>query len=300
MAALIQEPAPRATEIALERGLAERLELRVGDTVRLGAAPDSMTRLAVVAAIYEPRPDPAELSRQGKRVRMHLPDLAALLDAPDRVDRFGIGLAPGVDGRQRGRGAQPLRVRLPGPSFRRDRLGVVPDLQGGEPVPPGDRLHHHRRQRGLPALHHAAQGRGAPDGRGRHALRRRPAAHDLRRAGPRGRAGLGARLDPGRRPRLARGSRHQLLLPAVLRHRADLQPHHPEDRALQRLPLAAAGPRGRRGRGVATGAHAARWCCGAGHDRASAGACGTSVATRSAPRSRSPVSPWPPRCCSTW
>ena len=96
MAAMIQEPAPRPTGIALERGLAERLELRVGDTVRLGAAPDSMTRLAVVAAIYEPRPDPAELSRQGKRVRMHLPDLAALLDAPDRVDRFGIGLAPGV------------------------------------------------------------------------------------------------------------------------------------------------------------------------------------------------------------
>ena len=27
---------------------------------------------------------------------MHLPDLAALLDAPDRVDRFGLGLAPGV------------------------------------------------------------------------------------------------------------------------------------------------------------------------------------------------------------
>ena len=96
MAAMIQEPAPGPTGIALERGLAERLDLRVGDTVRLGAAPDSMSRLAVVAAIYEPRPDPAELSRQGKRVRMHLPDLAALLDAPDRVDRFGIGLAPGV------------------------------------------------------------------------------------------------------------------------------------------------------------------------------------------------------------
>jgi putative ABC transport system permease protein len=96
MAALIQEPAPRATEIALERSLAERLELQVGDTVRLGAAPDSMSRLGVVTAVYEPRPDPAELSRQGRHVRMHLPDLAALLDAPDRVDRFGIGLAPGV------------------------------------------------------------------------------------------------------------------------------------------------------------------------------------------------------------
>jgi putative ABC transport system permease protein len=96
MAALIQEPAPKPVEIAVERGLADRLEIKVGDTVRLGAAPDSLTRLAVVSAVYEPRPDPAELSRQGLRVRMHLPDLAALLDAPDRVDRFGVGLAPGV------------------------------------------------------------------------------------------------------------------------------------------------------------------------------------------------------------
>jgi len=95
-AILIQEPAPQAPGIAVERALAERLELRVGDTVRLGTAPDSLRRLAVVSAIYEPRPDPAELSRQGRRVRLHLPDLAALLDAPDRVDRFGIGLVPGV------------------------------------------------------------------------------------------------------------------------------------------------------------------------------------------------------------
>ena len=96
MAALIQEPVPKAAEIALERGLAEHLGVEPGDTLRLGVAPDSLSRLAVVAAVYEPRPDPAELSRLGKRVRMHLPDLAALLDAPDRVDRFGIGLAPGV------------------------------------------------------------------------------------------------------------------------------------------------------------------------------------------------------------
>ena len=96
-AALIQAPAPRSTAIAVERSLAGRLGLEVGDTVRLGVAPDSLRALAVVAAIYEPRPDPAELSRQGRRVRMHLPDLAALLDAPDRVDRFGIGLTPGAD-----------------------------------------------------------------------------------------------------------------------------------------------------------------------------------------------------------
>ena len=94
--AMLQVSAGPPVEVALERGLAERLELRVGDTVRLGAAPESVERLAVVAAVYEPRPDPAQLSRQGLRVRLHLPDLAAMLDAPDRVDRFGIGLAPGV------------------------------------------------------------------------------------------------------------------------------------------------------------------------------------------------------------
>jgi putative ABC transport system permease protein len=96
MAALMQVPAPPTTGLAVERGLAERLDLHVGDTVRLGTAPDSLNRLAVVTAVYEPRPDPAELSRQGRRARMHLPDLAALLDAPDRVDRIGVGTAPGI------------------------------------------------------------------------------------------------------------------------------------------------------------------------------------------------------------
>jgi putative ABC transport system permease protein len=96
LAALVQAPATSPMEIALERALAERLELQIGDTVRLGAAPDSLHSLAIVAAIYEPRPDPAQLSRQGLWVRLHLPDLAGLLDTPDRVDRFGVGLVPGV------------------------------------------------------------------------------------------------------------------------------------------------------------------------------------------------------------
>jgi putative ABC transport system permease protein len=100
MLALIQGPAsapqPGLAEIAVERVTAERLHLALGDTVRLGASPDSLQRLAVIAAIYEPRPDPAEISRQALGVRLHLPDLADLLGAPDRVDRFGIGLVPGV------------------------------------------------------------------------------------------------------------------------------------------------------------------------------------------------------------
>jgi putative ABC transport system permease protein len=82
--------------VALERAMAEELGLRVGDTVRLGATPDSMRQLAVVAAVYQPRPDPAEIAKRERHVRMHLSDLASLLGAPDRVDRFGIALEPGV------------------------------------------------------------------------------------------------------------------------------------------------------------------------------------------------------------
>jgi putative ABC transport system permease protein len=82
--------------VALERRVAQDLSLEVGDTVRLGTAPDSMRMLAVVAAVYEPRADPAQISRPERYVRMHLPDLAGLLGAPDRVDRFGVALMPGA------------------------------------------------------------------------------------------------------------------------------------------------------------------------------------------------------------
>ncbi|MBA3497570.1 MAG: FtsX-like permease family protein [Gemmatimonadales bacterium] len=82
--------------VAVERRLAEDLALRVGDTVRLGTAPDSMRALATVGAVYEPRPDPAQITKSERHMRMHLPDLAAILGAPDRVDRFGVGLVPGT------------------------------------------------------------------------------------------------------------------------------------------------------------------------------------------------------------
>lgn len=92
-------PGPAAAQlpaVAVERRLAEELSLRVGDTVRLGTAPDSVRLVAVVGAVYEPRPDPAEIAKVERHLRMHLPDLAVLLGAPDRVDRFGVGLVPGT------------------------------------------------------------------------------------------------------------------------------------------------------------------------------------------------------------
>lgn len=82
--------------IAVERQLAQDLGLRVGDTLLLGPAADSANQLAVLTAIYEPRPDPAEIAKRERHIRMHLPDLGAALGHPDRVDRFGIRLQPGI------------------------------------------------------------------------------------------------------------------------------------------------------------------------------------------------------------
>jgi putative ABC transport system permease protein len=83
-------------EVAIERQLAQDLGVTLGDTLRLGAAPDSINSLTRVAAIYEPRPDPAEIAKLERHLRMHLPDLASLLGEPDRVDRLSIGLRPGI------------------------------------------------------------------------------------------------------------------------------------------------------------------------------------------------------------
>ena len=82
--------------VAVERRVANELDLQVGDTIRLGTSPDSIRAPAVVGAVYQARPDPAEVTRGERHIRMHLPDLAALLGAPDRVDRFGLGLVRGT------------------------------------------------------------------------------------------------------------------------------------------------------------------------------------------------------------
>jgi putative ABC transport system permease protein len=86
----------QAVPVAVERRLATRLDLDVGDTVSLGTHPDSVTRRAIVSAIYEPAADPASVTHRELGIRLHLPDLAQLLGSPDRVDRIGVGLKPGV------------------------------------------------------------------------------------------------------------------------------------------------------------------------------------------------------------
>jgi putative ABC transport system permease protein len=90
-------PPLRSGEVAVERRLADELHLSVGDTVRLGTSPDSSRLLVRVVAIYEPARDPTALLKRDLRLRLHLPELAALLGAPDRVDRIGVALQPGAD-----------------------------------------------------------------------------------------------------------------------------------------------------------------------------------------------------------
>jgi len=81
--------------IALERRLAEALGARVGDTLAAGVEAGRAEQRVVVAAIYEPAADPSTITTRVYHLRFHLPDLAALLGQPDRVDRFGVGLVPG-------------------------------------------------------------------------------------------------------------------------------------------------------------------------------------------------------------
>lgn len=82
--------------VAVERQLAQELGLSLGDTVHLGTAIDSLPLRVTIEAVYEPRPDPAEIAKGQRHLRMHLPDLATLLGVPDRVDRLSIGLRPGI------------------------------------------------------------------------------------------------------------------------------------------------------------------------------------------------------------
>lgn len=83
--------------IAIERRFALAARLRVGDTVRVSSSEVAGLRPARVVAVYEPIPDPSTIMRRDYHVRLHLPDLAALIGQPDRVDRIGIVVRPGID-----------------------------------------------------------------------------------------------------------------------------------------------------------------------------------------------------------
>src|SRR5688572_6819148 len=99
MAAALQagSPVAQVPEMLVERRLAEEVPLAVGDTVRARAlAGTGPARPFVVAGVFEREADPNRIARNDYEVRMHLPDLEALLPTRDRVDRFAVVLAPGA------------------------------------------------------------------------------------------------------------------------------------------------------------------------------------------------------------
>jgi putative ABC transport system permease protein len=89
-------PSPVRGGVAIERRLAERWRLAVGDTLELARDAVASSTRWLVEAIYQARPDPATALRGELGIRFHLADLATLLGAPDRVDRIGVKLVPGV------------------------------------------------------------------------------------------------------------------------------------------------------------------------------------------------------------
>lgn len=90
----LQGPDPPG--LLIERRLAEDVPLTVGDTVRARALAGDIERTFVVAGIFERPADPSTIARNEYQVRLHLPDLEALLPTHDRVDRFALVLAPGA------------------------------------------------------------------------------------------------------------------------------------------------------------------------------------------------------------
>lgn len=83
--------------LLVERRLAERAGLAVGDTVGVRAlAGEGAAGPFVVEGVFERAADPSRISRNEYEVRMHLPDLEAMLPQRDRVDRFAVVLRPGA------------------------------------------------------------------------------------------------------------------------------------------------------------------------------------------------------------
>jgi putative ABC transport system permease protein len=83
--------------VLVERRLAERVPLAVGDTVRIRAlAAQTAPRPFVVAGVFEREADPNRIARNEFELRFHIGDLEGLLPQRDRVDRFAVVLAPGA------------------------------------------------------------------------------------------------------------------------------------------------------------------------------------------------------------
>jgi putative ABC transport system permease protein len=87
-----------ARPIILEQSLANKLSLAEGDTVAIRLTGSrGGGRPFVVAGVFAPPPDPAGISRTSKSAWMRITDAEALSSRRDRVSRFILDAAPGVD-----------------------------------------------------------------------------------------------------------------------------------------------------------------------------------------------------------
>ncbi|HEU4558935.1 MAG TPA: ABC transporter permease [Longimicrobium sp.] len=97
-AAAAQTAPARLPEVLIDRRLAEAVPLRVGDTVQVRAtARRGPLAPFVVAGVFEREADPNRISANEMEVRLHLPDLEALVGEHDRVERFAVVLRPGTN-----------------------------------------------------------------------------------------------------------------------------------------------------------------------------------------------------------
>jgi putative ABC transport system permease protein len=81
------------SDVLLTDRTARALGVASGDTLEIASdAGMRGARRFRVAGVYRPRPDPFEVGYGRLNVRMHLPDLAGLVGADDRVDRIAVEL----------------------------------------------------------------------------------------------------------------------------------------------------------------------------------------------------------------
>ncbi len=104
--------------VLVSRQLAETERLQVGQLVRLSPDADGTNAQEFrVAGIFEPTPDPMRLGAVLRKVRLHLPDLLALLREPgipagsEPVDGINVQLTDARDARAFSR---DLSARMPG------------------------------------------------------------------------------------------------------------------------------------------------------------------------------------------
>ena len=115
---------PRAQEgtvvpdILLTRQLMEARQLQVGQTVRLSTGPSGAdARTFRIAGTYEPAPDPMRFAQPRFEVRLHLPDLAAMIGDPsdpgslDTVAAINVALKQPADAAAF---ARDVAARVPG------------------------------------------------------------------------------------------------------------------------------------------------------------------------------------------